>query len=477
MITKTVLESEILEISRNMDAGRRGLAACHRFMQSNVNHPAVPFNLALQLIGIRWFTLGNELSQEDMLALAAAEGYAKQAVGLAPHSVECHSLLAAILINSWKWVEATEVLDHIFSHLIKGNGDWRRINHEEHIQIQRNVCKLWGLFSLRQARHRDAALSQPKLNVIEAFAGPNAQSGWNRDWSLFSNPISMTAKVVDYLRFFEAFSGARRFPDIMRIGAQIPPGYEALYRNLMAQLPSHLKISVPRIFGEIGWDVDGQVVNANILKDLDHFVQLANMGILDKLLSQREKRPLRILEIGPGYGGLTYMINSVLQAHTLVVVDLLDSIGFSSTYLTLACGFRGTEVYFHDGFDANDLARHKGIAFVPEFLSSDLIGQGNFDLIVNTGSFGEMSGQEVANYIGIINNILAPDGVVYDVNNSINDLVDTLFQGTIIKIQEYERIWMKNNDPMVTLRMPAQPWGQSARFHSQMDSEWFHFMS
>ena len=469
-------------IAKDMQAGRQAAQNCHSLMASDPTNYILPYNLALEKMGVSWFYLGNELKPGDIFLLEEAENLAKKAVKLNPKSIDCQTLLAAILLNSWKWQEAAEVLEHIFKKILPPTYSWRRVTPNEHAQIQRNTIQLWGLFSLRESRKKH----ELEKSIDIDFSGPNSKSGWNRDWSLFSTPLEMTLGIVDNLRFFEAFSGARRFLDIHRISEPIPNDIKDCYRAFMSELPDHIKAKVapPRIFGEIGWEIDGQIVNANVLKDIDHVVQLSHFGIFDKLLSRQEHESLRILEIGPGYGGLSFLINAILQAETHVLVDLLDSLGFSSSYLTLACGLNDSTLYFHNGIDPTALSKRQGFSLVPEFLADDLIDQVSFDLIINTGSFGEMSATEVLGYLKIINNVLAPEGFVYDVNNHISDLVRNNFQGEVLNIGTPERIWVKNKDLVPELLnninssgRPFQPWGRSARFHSQPNSEWFDFLS
>ena len=59
--------------------------------------------------------------------------------------------------------------------------------------------------------------------------------------------------------------------------------------------------------GEIGWDVDGYVVNRDLAAYQDTIAILYQSGVLPWLENRATSgKPVTVLEIGSGYGGLTY---------------------------------------------------------------------------------------------------------------------------------------------------------------------------
>lgn len=152
----------------------------------------------------------------------------------------------------------------------------------------------------------------------------------------------------------------------------------------------------------VPWDFDGHALTAagvvNALTSYRIVRALERAGIAG--------RPLRILEIGAGYGQVANQLLQVLDVATYAVCDLPEN-GFLGAFYLQGNHPARTAVFGEGGADS-------GLAFgVPPHL--DRL-DGPFDLIVNSYSFQEMSRESVDAYLAFAAHSLAPDGVLYSLN-------------------------------------------------------------
>jgi putative sugar O-methyltransferase len=122
-------------------------------------------------------------------------------------------------------------------------------------------------------------------------------------------------------------------------------------------------------------------------------------------------RPLRILEIGAGYGQAAYQLFQQLKIDCYTICDLPENLFLSSFYLQ--ANFPDKKAVF---VKENGISRHEQaeLAFVaPPFLKTL---QGPFDLVINSYSFQEMNRASVDEYFDFVDDTLAPDGLFYSLN-------------------------------------------------------------
>src|SRR5262249_19275839 len=82
--------------------------------------------------------------------------------------------------------------------------------------------------------------------------------------------------------------------------AASPSGEVSIYLQTTAQLPEALHVTPPNVFGEVGWVVNGKIINHDTNAYLERIALLAASGKLWEL-RRKTLRP-RILEIGSGFG-------------------------------------------------------------------------------------------------------------------------------------------------------------------------------
>lgn len=213
------------------------------------------------------------------------------------------------------------------------------------------------------------------------------------------------------------------------IQAPLPQNYDDLLKMLVAQpdkpsmgavdilekLPERLRIPAPLTFGEIGWIIRGNLVNYDIYSYLEELAIMWENGILDILDSKSKAEPLRVLEIGGGYGGLAYYLAEIYPNLEYFIVDIPESLLFSSIYLYTLFSNRNNRVIVSSSqdFTARGIP---GFTFVPNYAIDNLNPEGKFTLIINTSSLTEMSRDQVIHYCTLIERLLAHDGLFYEHN-------------------------------------------------------------
>ncbi|MFA6561182.1 MAG: putative sugar O-methyltransferase [Verrucomicrobiia bacterium] len=232
---------------------------------------------------------------------------------------------------------------------------------------------------------------------------------------LYNYVLNPSYDIVNTWRFHAyPFSGQYLGKMLSCHWAPIPENLNEEYQKLTSRLPKEMVAQPPRMLGEIGWEIDGGLVNEDVLLYQKQITGLYLSGAIDYL---RSKGSIRILEIGSGYGGLAYSLWRILKPSLYCLVDLPESLAYSSVYLTLTSGLGGAGGVVYGG-DTAALSKppDRGFVFMPNYLVDDLCKAGKFDLVINAGSFAEMNEEQVSHYARVINDVLADDGIVYEGN-------------------------------------------------------------
>jgi putative sugar O-methyltransferase len=168
--------------------------------------------------------------------------------------------------------------------------------------------------------------------------------------------------------------------------------------RLRGELPEYLRIGPPAKFGEVGWLVDGVIVNQDTAVYWERLAVLYRAGFLDRDADRRLKSGSRILEIGAGYGGLAYYIQRAVPGVQYTVLDIPESLIYSAIYLSVVNPDAGT-------------------AFLPNYEFPKLVQDGKqFDLVINTLSMAEMSEGQVRAYCEGIRTLIGSSGAFFEQN-------------------------------------------------------------
>jgi Tetratricopeptide repeat len=186
------------------------------------------------------------------------------------------------------------------------------------------------------------------------------------------------------------------------------------------------EVSFPAKFGEVGWEVGAAIVNYDLAFYLSHIADLVLAGVLPRLRDLSAARPLAIVEIGGGFGGLAYLLQQLLPNSHYVIVDLPESLAFSAAYLGTLRGGRNVAVV--DAAMAEALRRGEasargrlaepGVTLVPNHHVDALATSGlRADLGVNTISLDEMAPPQIDGYARVMAEMLADGAVFFEVNH------------------------------------------------------------
>ena len=198
----------------------------------------------------------------------------------------------------------------------------------------------------------------------------------------------------------------------------------------------------PHKFGEIGWKVDGRIVTWDTCVHVERLALLYEGGLLQQNhpRSVIQKKPLTILEIGAGFGGLAYYLKKILPQVRYYVLDVPESLIFSAIYLSVLFPEDGNYLLDLNASDTVLKDWSPGFCFLPNFLFPKLLkSELKIDLAINTLSMSEMSEAQVRVYCEGIRQLLGTAGVFFEQNqdnracNLLNasDIVAEYFSGCL----------------------------------------------
>lgn len=190
------------------------------------------------------------------------------------------------------------------------------------------------------------------------------------------------------------------------------------YRQHIRNVPKQYVVRTPRMFGEIGVEVDGLLANPDVTLCQSRINGMLCSGVLDKLHADVARRGrVRVLEIGAGFGPLGQALKNIFgDSLEYVVVDLPSILYYSGIYLATLANGEGCHVLL-PGEKVPD--RFKFL-FVANYLLDELGDSlGPIDLALNAMSFPEMSPEQVRYYAELLKRLLRTDGVVFDENAAL----------------------------------------------------------
>jgi hypothetical protein len=290
--------------------------------------------------------------------------------------------------------------------------------------------------------------------IVEARPGYIDRYGLNREihfpqavWALddghglydgFRAVASRDPRVLNHLRLWsQQFTGyrlltmepaeCRPFPRPEEIGradqalstlSSRPDRWVGRYLRIASKLPPEFRISPPRQLGELGWNCDGRTVSFDTYTYLERLAALHDCGMIERLrkIANSGRTPF-IVEIGGGFGGLSYYLSQLIPQARIVIVDIPESLIFSSLYLSLLLP-QPEQIYAKPDTDEPLVPATPGCTFVPNYLFDKVIGTHvDFDLAINTLSMSEMDEAQVEYYCHGLNQLLAVDGVFFEQNH------------------------------------------------------------
>jgi len=190
--------------------------------------------------------------------------------------------------------------------------------------------------------------------------------------------------------------------------------YNNTWLGLVGITPMNLLFSLPPICGEIGWKINGVIVNHDTVVYQERMSILGWLGIFQFLETIVAKRGFaRVLEIGGGFGALAYQIKKSFPNIAYTICDLPESLFASAAYLSLARPDLGTHIVSETSrsVDALNEFHFMSNAALPVFA-----GNYTFDLVINTLSMSEMSVLQVCKYGELISQMIGGTGIFFEQN-------------------------------------------------------------
>lgn len=189
------------------------------------------------------------------------------------------------------------------------------------------------------------------------------------------------------------------------------------------RLPPQCIFQPPIFLGECGVKAKALgkelLINDDIVAYQERAALMQFMGIFQHLEElSKKKGVVKVLEIGGGYGALAYFIRQVFPHVQYTIIDLPESLLFSSLYLALNYQDLSHAVFLSDAEDIFDQATFR---YVPHFASHQI--EESFDLIINTLSMSEMTEYQVKTYLDLMKKKwLTTQGIFFEQNQNNNFL-------------------------------------------------------
>lgn len=190
------------------------------------------------------------------------------------------------------------------------------------------------------------------------------------------------------------------------------------YGRHLRNVPLRYVARTPRLFGEIGVDVNGLLANPDVVLCQSRINGMLSAGVFDKLDADIARRGrVRVLEIGPGYGPLGQALKAIYgDKLEYVAVDLPGILYYPAIYLsTLANGEK-----CHVLLPGDPVPERFNFLFVGNHLLEEFGDRlGPIDLALNAMSFPEMSLPQVQYYARLLQKLLRVDGVLFEENAAL----------------------------------------------------------
>ena len=186
--------------------------------------------------------------------------------------------------------------------------------------------------------------------------------------------------------------------------------------------------------GGFGHDVNGHMVNIDTLKFYECLIAMDMRGALHPFESSSDDRKL-VIEIGAGWGGFGYQFKTLFPNVTYVVVDLPQTLLFSSLYLRTL--FPDASVFMYGDQPISTLteeARNYDFIFLPHFAMDELELK-RPDLGANICSYQEMTSEQVDGYARKLWEMECPS--IYSLNRDRSPYNDQLSTVTSILSEHY----------------------------------------
>jgi hypothetical protein len=243
-----------------------------------------------------------------------------------------------------------------------------------------------------------------RARVLEMRAQPPAagkdrpSAYWEEELSNFEYMLDASPLIVEKLRHHTYHVTGLRVYDYRTDRGKARDRFVEKLQALTALGHRDLLVPESRILGGFGFDVGGELYNIDTLKYFEVLIALEKGAVLQEFRHNSERR--LVWEIGAGWGGFAYQFKTVCPNVTYVISDFPELFLFSATYLMTA--FPDAKVCFWGEQPVEQTLSSWSdydFVFVPNTALPQLKPH-RLDLTINMVSFQEMTGEQVAAYVG-----------------------------------------------------------------------------
>jgi hypothetical protein len=198
--------------------------------------------------------------------------------------------------------------------------------------------------------------------------------------------------------------------------APYPDLWVRLYQDALCGVPEVFTFGPPPMLGEVGWVVNSTIVTRSTYAALERLALNYEAGFLDRETGDAlmPKSDPTIVEIGAGYGGLAYYLLKLLPQTRYIIVDLPETLLYSSLYLSLV--FPNLATQYLEPDSPGPIDSGPGVTFVPNYMFQKLHPETRADLVINTLSMSEMAEAQVRAYCVGISGMIGQAGAFFEQN-------------------------------------------------------------
>ena len=149
------------------------------------------------------------------------------------------------------------------------------------------------------------------------------------------------------------------------------------------------KLKFPLIGNPCGLEFNNSIISIETLRHA-YFAQ--------KISNYINKESCKVVDIGPGIGGVMHQLLNLKNETKVFLVDLPEMIFFSSAFISTA--FPNKNIFFYG--ESEKIRKNADIFFIPN-THKKFLNNYNIDIYFNSCSFSEMDSDETKSYLEIIN--------------------------------------------------------------------------
>lgn len=189
-----------------------------------------------------------------------------------------------------------------------------------------------------------------------------------------------------------------------------------LWKGLLGDSASLEQLDSPMIGNPYGYYIDGHFIK--VCSDYQHYYATCiNRMTAD---NSEAERPV-IIELGGGFGGMSYYFNRDSKNKVYVDIDLPENLALASFYLMHTLPEKKVFL-FGEGELTAETFKNYDILLLPNFEVKNIPGNST-DLVFNSYSLAEMPENAITCYVKELSRALKTAGYFYHVNHTRESLV------------------------------------------------------